>query len=121
MRRVWPAYRTAILSTVLAAFLAAAPAAAQPLQTTKVDLRTLGGTHSAAADVNDHTIIVGYSATSSGAHHAFYWQAGVMTDLGTLGGEYSLAEDLNELGRAVGLADTRPTGAPNPHAVYWKP
>jgi probable HAF family extracellular repeat protein len=76
---------------------------AQPfLQYQVVDLGTLGGTSSSAADVNGRGQIVGGSSTADGLSHAFLWQDGVMTDLGTLGGETSEATEINESGEVVG-------------------
>src|SRR5580765_2460647 len=67
-----------------------------------VDLSTLGGTSSFAADVNGRGQVVGASSTADGVNHAFLWQEGVMTDLGTLGGETSEATEINESGQVVG-------------------
>ncbi|HEV7389620.1 MAG TPA: hypothetical protein VGN73_13495 [Gemmatimonadaceae bacterium] len=54
----------------------------------RVDLGTLGGSSSYAADINGNEIVVGWSETSSGATHAFRWSAnGGMVDLGTLPGD----------------------------------
>ncbi len=72
------------------------------LQYQVVDLGTLGGTASFAADVNGRGQIVGSSTTADGVNHAFLWQDGVMTDLGTLGGETSEATEINEEGQVVG-------------------
>lgn len=57
--------------------LALAPAAsahAQELVET-IDLFTLGGSASAASDVNKHGQIVGWSETANGQTHAFSWTA----------------------------------------------
>ena len=68
------------------------------------DLGTLGGTVTAAADVNAMGQVVGFSMTSEGFLHAFVWDRGVMTDLGTLGGESSYATAINDSGWVVGFS-----------------
>jgi probable HAF family extracellular repeat protein len=53
--------------------------------------------------VNEANQIVGYSATSSGAIHAFFWSAGAFTDLGVLPGmTSSQASAINSSGQVVG-------------------
>ena len=65
---------------------------------TRVDLGTLGGTSSYAADVNTGNIVVGWSETPAGATHAFRWSAAAgMVDLGTLPGD--------AMSRAVAILD----------------
>jgi len=99
---------TAVLAAML--FGCQAPSGPDPqasvalpvLQYQVVDLGTLGGTSSSAADVNGRGQIVGGSSTADGLSHAFLWQDGVMTDLGTLGGETSEATEINESGQVVG-------------------
>ena len=87
-----------ILCAVAVLFPATAAA-----QFTAVDLGTLGGGFSWAHAVNNRGQVVGRSATASGAHHAFIWEAGVMRDLGTLpGGSYSEALSINDGGQVVG-------------------
>jgi probable HAF family extracellular repeat protein len=70
-----------------------------------VDLGTLGGGgFSWAHAVNNKGQVVGRSsAPGTFSHHAFLWDAGVMTDLGTLpGGSYSEAFAVNDRGQVVG-------------------
>ena len=81
-----------------------------------VDLGTLGGPTSTAADVNIRNQVVGASATADGLTHAFLWQDGVMTDLGTLGGSSSSASHINERGQVVGLSAN---AAGEDHVFLW--
>lgn len=65
---------------------------------TRVDLGTLGGASSYAADVNNSNTVVGWSETSSGTTHAFRWTTSEgMVDLGTLPGD--------AMSRAVAVLD----------------
>jgi len=65
---------------------------------TRVDLGTLGGESSYAADINEGNTVVGWSETSSGTTHAFRWTAADgMVDLGTLPGD--------AMSRAVAVLD----------------
>jgi probable HAF family extracellular repeat protein len=64
------------------------PASAKSVGATRVDLGTLGGANSYAADISDANIVVGWSETAAGAVHAFRWTDGAgMVDLGTLPGD----------------------------------
>jgi probable HAF family extracellular repeat protein len=68
---------------------------------TRVDLGTLGGASSYAADINGSNTVVGWSQTASRATHAFRWTAGEgMHDLGTLPGD--------PMSRAVAVLDGAP-------------
>ena len=93
---------------------------------TVVDLNTLGGTNSYAADINDAGQVVGNSRTASGDLHAFLWEdvnanrqsdAGEMIDLGTLGGGNSFAIGMNGFGQVVG---TSPTASGDFRAFLWQ-
>jgi probable HAF family extracellular repeat protein len=65
---------------------------------TRVDLGTLGGASSYAADINSANTVVGWSETNAGTTHAFRWSAGEdMVDLGTLPGD--------AMSRAVAVLD----------------
>ncbi len=75
-----------------------------------IDIGTLGGATSEAADINDEGEIVGKSNTYLGTIHAFHWQSGTMTDLGTLGGDLSYAVDINNAGQVVGTSRVLPYG-----------
>lgn len=84
-----------------------------------VNLGTLGGDFSRAADVNDAGVVVGQSTLADGSAHAFRWTAeGGMVALPTLGGSTSSAEAINALGYITGSSRT-PDGAL--HAVLWTP
>lgn len=65
---------------------------------TRVDLGTLGGVSSYAADINSGNTVVGWSETPAGTTHAFRWSAAEgMVDLGTLPGD--------PMSRAVAVLD----------------
>ena len=75
-----------------------------------LDMGTLGGTTAVAYGINNSGVVVGASAMSSGASHAFSWN-GVQQDLGTLtigtapstvSFLSSAALDINASGKAVG-------------------
>ena len=82
-----------------------------------IDLGTLGGSTSNAADINDLGQVVGAASLASGASDAFLYTDGVMSDLGTLGGTGSSASGINDAGQVVGTAAT--TGNATSHAFLY--
>jgi probable HAF family extracellular repeat protein len=83
----------------------------------RTNLGTLGGSTSAAHDVNLLGQIVGESQTAGGQTHAFLWARGRMTDLGTLGGATSIAHAINNRGAVVGESET---AGGEVHAFLWE-
>jgi probable HAF family extracellular repeat protein len=76
---------TAALLTALTTAVTAGPAAATPVKV--VDLGTLGGAASSAADINQAGVVAGWAETADGQRHAVRWdRRGTVTDLGTAGG-----------------------------------
>ena len=89
--------------------LTALPTLAQkPIHYEITDLGTLGGTFSAANDVNDNGQVAGLSTLpGDSVVHAFLWDRGLLADLGTLGGPNSIAfAKMNARGEVAGFADT---------------
>ena len=80
-------------------------------------LGTLGGDRSEPSAINDRGQVIGTSETSTGAEHAFLWEAARIRDLGTLGGRESHASAINERGQVVGES-TIATG--ERHAFLWE-
>jgi probable HAF family extracellular repeat protein len=83
-----------------------------------VDLGTLGGASSSAADINASGQIVGSASTAEGFPHAFLRNPGdtALQDLGTLGGASSTAIAINDSGVVVGGSLTSSGSA---HAFIW--
>lgn len=88
------------------------------------DIGCLGGDHSAALDINNAGLVVGWAENGEDdpeppywpIRHAFLWQEGVMTDLETLGGGNSGAQGLNEANEVVGWSQTV---SGDTHAFLW--
>jgi probable HAF family extracellular repeat protein len=86
------------------------------------DLGTLGGTSSAAEEINNFGEVAGFSAISGDKFfHAFFWRRGTMVDLETIGPDnFSRAFGMNDKGQVVGqswLFDGQNTTAS--HAFLW--
>jgi probable HAF family extracellular repeat protein len=110
--------RLAAALALAVVLLPSAQAALEPTAKYAVrDLGTLGGTVTAAGDVNALGQVVGFSMTTDGYLHAFLWDRGEMTDLGTLGGESSYATAINDAGTVVGFSQV-PNGRSS-HAFIW--
>jgi len=71
-----------------------------------VDLGTLGGSYSAAVDINERGAVVDYSQMAEGAgDHAFIWRTGRLIDLSPLPGfSNSYATSVNDRGDVVGYS-----------------
>ncbi len=78
------------------------------------DLGALDGGISAAIDINDSGLIVGFSSASNGGTAAFLYSNGTMQDIGSLGGTKTFASSINNSGQIVGESYT---SDPNPN-VY---
>jgi probable HAF family extracellular repeat protein len=73
---------------------------------TVIDLGTLGGATSVAADVNEAGQIIGMSDLPDSSYHAYLWEDGIMTDLGAEPGIASYAFGVNDYGQVVGRVYT---------------
>lgn len=104
------------LALVAVSGLAPSPAVAQPLS--GLDLRTLGGTETFAADVNASGQVVGQSqqdTVNPSTFRAFRTAPNSpinpgMNNLGTLGGQNVMATGINDSGQVAGTSDLDPTG-----------
>jgi probable HAF family extracellular repeat protein len=97
-----PAAVPAAATTAPAAAAASAPRC-HPSELAPTPLGTLGGSSSAANDMNDRGQVVGASETSDGGSHAFLWQRGTMTDLTPSAppGFTSSAREINRRGQIL--------------------
>ncbi len=94
--------------------------------TTMTDLGVLsGGSSSAAMDINEDDLIVGYSDTASVVQTAVYWNGGVPTDLGAFPGapagtqSYALAVNDADSPQIVGWSYGSAAGGLQ-HAFLWQ-
>lgn len=68
-----------------------------------------------AMDINEDSVIVGWSLNDAGLRRAFVWRDGVLADLGVYPGEETAALFVDNSGRVVG---TRGSG-PGQRTFYW--
>jgi len=102
---------------IVALAMAAAAPAASASDWQLVPLGTLGGSTSTAMDMSAGGIVVGCSATASGAMHAFVYSGGAMHDLGSgtdAGDGNSCAAGVNDNGLVAGWS------APSGEVVAWQ-
>ena len=85
------------------------------------DLGTLGGTQSAAFDINEQGLVAGEAFTAGDATaYAVMWDEGGITNLGTLdGGAYSRAYGINSSGQVVGYSDVTYNNQQVQRAFIW--
>lgn len=93
-----------------------------------VDIGSLGGGYTFAADMNNQDQVVGFSKTGAtqadfeagrAVDEAFLYENGQMRGLGTIAGPYSFARAINDLGQVVGESSTTATGAGVTHAFLY--
>lgn len=84
---------------------------------TVLNLGTLGGSFSSAADLNRQGVVVGISTLSNGNYRAFIWENGRMRNLGVQG-EISGASGINDAGVIVGQRQLAP--ASSNRAFIWR-
>nr|MCU0234964.1 hypothetical protein [Thermoanaerobaculales bacterium] len=77
---------------------------------TRLPLGTLGGSTSAAFDLDETGRVVGWSTLAGDAtYHGFLWDGGQMTDLGDLDGAPTIASGVHASGYVVGYSTTSAT------------
>ena len=126
VRRLWALLVAVLLSTLVLGLLAPGASAVSSSyeEHTLPGLGFTGHSGSAATDINDRGVAVGYTeaysdACCSGYWHAVVWRGDAITDLGTLSGEHgseSAATGINKRNVVVGWS--RAVGA-EPVAVRW--
>ena len=83
-----------------------------------MDLGTLGGDSSGAIGINESGQVVGWSAGSNGALHAFRYKNGLMINLDAHGTNQSMAAAINDAGQIVGNSLIQFT---NGTGLYYSP
>ena len=88
---------------------------------TITDLGTLGGSSSSAIDINEAKQVTGYSYTTAGSRHAFYYDGSTMHDIGALDEDYSYSDGrgINDNGHITGLSYSRETTDGDYHAFLY--
>lgn len=124
MKRWIPVLFGAAFTLALLYQLAAVVAAgntAVPSAVTIIDLGTLGGTTSRAADLNEARDVVGSSTlTPTAKFQGFLWRDGDMRQLSVTAELPTFAHALNEAGQVVGAAVTGPDEAVDQRPVLWQ-
>jgi len=86
------------LSLVLMSFTLAGAASAYP----EYKVTVVGPANSAATDINNAGVVVGYYPFAPSVNHAFLNRGKGLVDLGTLGGTESVAVAINDKGQVLG-------------------
>lgn len=87
------------------------------VDSTLVNLGSLGGNGSWAFDINESGQIAGWARRSDGYVHASTWNNSQIKDLGTLGGDFSFAYGINNHGQVVGMSSK--VGVFDTFATLW--
>ncbi len=92
----------------------------QMLDYTIIELGTLGGPESMAADINNSGQIIGSSTISEGLQPtAFLWEAGAIVPLTVTSGLTTSAQSINDTGLIVGSAVTELEALTKQWPVIW--